>query len=327
MRLRRMALLALAWLLTGMCALAETPVLIDQMDDYRQTVCDSLGEAGLSECRWLVADGDEQAQRRQFDEVLAQHPGVILLNPVSTEDVSDMLRLAAEQGVPVVLFNREPQDLSVLTACGDRAVYVGTRTEQAGALQGEAIAKLVDEHPEYDRNGDGVIQYVVLVGEVGNRDAEGRTQGCLATLAELGVAMEPAAEDCVCDWDGWKAQQAVQQLLTDGAYVEMIISNNDTMAVGAVEALNDFGVNFVGGAYYLPVVGVDATDAAVDLIESGKMTATVRQDAEGMARAIAAIAQGMERDGLTAMEAIRRAGYEAEDSAPVVRLDYLPYEP
>lgn len=325
MKRRCAALLALLVLLHGAEALAETPVLLDRLDSFRQAVCELLAGEDLPDAEWFVARGDEQAQRRQMAEALERNPGVILLNPVSPDSVGELLEMAAAQDVPVVLFNREPEDLSVLTAYGDRVCYVGSRTEQAGELQGRAIARMLSEHPEYDRNGDGKIQYVMLMGEADNRDAQARTSGCLDALAALGVDMEPVVPVQVCDWDDWEAQKAIQHLLIDQTAFEMVISNNDTMAVGALAALNAFGINLVGGKEYIPVVGVDATDDAVDLIASGMMTDTVRQDAEGMARAIAEIALAMQSEGLTAREAIARAGYEPDGDAPVVRFDYQPY--
>ena len=327
MKRRCAALLALLVLLCGANALAETPVLLDRLDSFRQAVCERLADGDLPDAAWFLARGDAQTQQRQMAEALEQRPGVILLNPVSPDSVGELLEMAEAQDVPVVLFNREPSDLSVLTAYGDRVVYVGSRTEQAGELQGRAIAQMLAEHPEYDRNGDGKIQYVMLMGEADNRDAQARTSGCLDALDALGVAMEPVIPVQVCDWDDWEAQKVIQHLLIDQTAFEMVISNNDTMAVGALAALNAFGVNLVGGKDYIPVVGVDATDEAVDLIESGMMTATVRQDAEGIAGAIAKIALLMQDEGLTALEAIARAGYEADGDMPVVRFDYQPYEP
>ena len=325
MKRRCAALLALIVLLYGANALAETPVLLDRLDSFRQTVCELLAEEDLPDAEWFWARGDEQAQRRQMADVLERSPGVILLNPVSPDSVGKLLEMAAAHDVPVVLFNREPTDMSVLTAYGDRVCYVGSQTEQAGEMQGRAIAQMLSEHPEYDRNGDGKIQYVMLMGEADNRDAQARTSGCLDALASLGVAMEPVIPVQVCDWDDWEAQKVIQHLLIDQTAFEMVISNNDAMAVGALAALNAFGVNLVGGKDYIPVVGVDATDDAVDLIQSGMMTATVRQDAKGMAKAIAEIALAMRDEGLTAQEAIVRAGYEPDGDAPVVRFDYQPY--
>ena len=71
--------------------------------------------------------------------------------------------------------------------------------------------------------------------------------------------------------------------------VELIIANNDEMALGAISALNEAGYNKTGGKI-IPVFGIDATDAARAKIDDGFMAGTVKQDGEGMADAISRIA-------------------------------------
>ena len=74
--------------------------------------------------------------------------------------------------------------------------------------------------------------------------------------------------------------------------IELVICNNDGMAEGAISALNDKGYNLgTADCVTIPVFGVDATDAAKQLIADGKMTATVKQDADGMAACIADLAK------------------------------------
>ena len=93
----------------------------------------------------------------------------------------------------------------------------------------------------------------------------------------------------------WSAKAATDYMNTNLAQyneanknmIELIICNNDNMAEGAISALEAAGYNTgVEGAKTIPVFGVDATDAAKELIAAGKMTGTVKQDAEGMAAAI-----------------------------------------
>ena len=70
--------------------------------------------------------------------------------------------------------------------------------------------------------------------------------------------------------------------------VELVIANNDEMAMGAVSALQGAGYNKEGGKV-IPVFGVDATSAAQTAIANGSMIGTIKQDAEGMAKAISEI--------------------------------------
>ena len=88
-----------------------------------------------------------------------------------------------------------------------------------------------------------------------------------------------------------------------GNMVELVIANNDEMALGAIAALNESGYNKSGGRT-IPVFGIDATDAAKAKIESGQMTGTVKQDSEGMAKTIVRIAMNvdLERDMLSEVD-------------------------
>ena len=78
----------------------------------------------------------------------------------------------------------------------------------------------------------------------------------------------------------------------NGNMVELVIANNDDMALGAISALQAAGYN-VEGAKYIPVFGVDATDAAKEKIADKSMTGTIKQDAVGMAVAVVQIAQNL----------------------------------
>ena len=98
----------------------------------------------------------------------------------------------------------------------------------------------------------------------------------------------------------WSAQAANDYMKTilsaysesGGNMVELVIANNDEMALGAISALQEIGYNKAGGKT-IPVFGVDATEAAIAKINADAMTGTVKQDAEGMAKAITDIAENM----------------------------------
>ena len=108
------------------------------------------------------------------------------------------------------------------------------------------------------------------------------------------------------DQDGaWSAAAANEYMVTNlsqfteenNNMIECIICNNDGMAEGAISALNDKGYNLgTDDSRAIPVFGVDATDAAKELIAAGKMAGTIRQDAEGMATCIALLTRNVQND-------------------------------
>ena len=92
---------------------------------------------------------------------------------------------------------------------------------------------------------------------------------------------------------GLPADSTLKHSEANNNMIELVIANNDEMAIGSVTALQNAGYN-KEGATVIPVFGVDATDAAKDAIAAGSMIGTIKQDAEGMANTIAQIAQNFQ---------------------------------
>lgn len=174
-------------------------------------------------------------------------------------------------------------------------------------MQGKMIGNyLLENYDSVDLNGDGVIQYAMFKGDAANVEAIYRTQyGVEDCDAVLTAAGKPALEyfdsansdKFQCDLQGnWSAQAALEYMQTNlsqfnegnGNMIELIICNNDNMAEGCISALNAAGYND-GTGKTIPVFGVDATDSAKELIAAGKMTGTIKQDAQGMADCISAL--------------------------------------
>ncbi|MDD7651889.1 MAG: substrate-binding domain-containing protein, partial [Firmicutes bacterium] len=228
--------------------------------------------------------------------------------------------------IPVIFFNRavegDGEEGTVLGAY-DNICFVGTDAPEAGHLQGQMVGQYVlDNYDAIDLNGDGVISYALFKGDEANVEAIYRTQyGVEDADALLTAAGKPAlsyfdannaAKYQVDQAGNWSAQAASDYMNTNlasynesnGNMIELIICNNDNMAEGAIAALNTAGYNLGDGASTtIPVFGVDATEAAQELIAAGKMTGTVKQDAEGMAAAITATAKAI-GEGKTVTDAI-----------------------
>lgn len=190
----------------------------------------------------------------------------------------------------------------------EKCAFVGTDAAEAGHLQGEMIGEYIAENFDaVDLNGDGEISYILFKGEEGNNEAIYRTQYSIEdanrVLENSGKGKlkfyDPSnANKYLVDQQGkWSAQAANEYMTTAlTAYnesnknmIEAVICNNDGMAEGAISAINGAGYN-TGSGKTIPVFGVDATDAARQYIADGKMTGTIKQDADGMAAALAHLA-------------------------------------
>ena len=260
------------------------------------------------------ANATQQTQTDQISTAIASGAGLLAVNICETgadgiaQNVVDNAKAA---NIPLIFFNRSVSEDVVKSY--DKCVFVGTNYEQAGIMQGQMIGQYVlDNYDAIDLNGDGVISYVMFKGDESNQEAIARTKyGVEDADAILTAAGKPALsfydesneKKYLVDQNGtWSNQASFEYMQTilaqyneeNGNMVELVICNNDDMALGAVNALTNAGYNTgEEGAKVIPVFGVDATDTAKELIASGRMTGTIKQDAVGMADAIATIATNM----------------------------------
>ena len=208
----------------------------------------------------------------------------------------------------------------------ESCAFVGTDAPEAGHMQGEMIGDfLLANYDTVDLNGDGTISYVMFKGQEGNAEAEYRTQFAVEDAnAKLTASGKPElafynasnADKYLVDQTGaWSAQAATDYMTTilaeyseaNGNMVELVIANNDGMAEGAIAALQSAGYNLGNDdegkptSTVIPVYGVDAMDAAVQKIQNGQMTGTVKQDGDGMAETIVTLVKNIS-DGGTLMD-------------------------
>ncbi len=275
------------------------------------------------------ANGNQTTQTEQVDTAIAKGSSMLIVNIVDTgsdDAAKTIISKAKNAGIPVIFFTRSVSEEVVSSY--ERCVFIGTDYEMAGHLQGEMIGNFIlENYADVDINGDGKISYVMFKGQQGNAEAEARTKyGAEDASAILTKAGKPAlsfydsknASKYLVDQNGtWSNAAANDHMKTvlsgyserNGNMVELVIANNDEMALGAISALEEAGYNKTGGRI-IPVFGVDATEAAKAKIKSGMMAGTVRQDAEGMAEAILKIVENYsaDRDALTEIDEELRVG-------------------
>ncbi|MDR2392353.1 MAG: galactose ABC transporter substrate-binding protein [Planctomycetota bacterium] len=299
-------------------------VLIYKYDDtYISTVRNALTKAfeGKASISMQDGKGDQATQNDQLDVMIEKSTDGLLVNMVDAQAAAGVLAKIQEANIPVVFFNREP-DLKVLKTY-PKALFVGTNAADAGKMQGDIILNLWTSHPEYDLNKDGKFQYVMFKGEPDNPEAIARTEWSVRQAGENGVPMDQIGQTFVCNWDTAQAQGAMESALAaNEGKIELVIANNDSMAMGAIAALSNVGYNVEGGTKFTPVVGVDATEQAIDAINKGIMSATVKQDGEAMGQAVSAIILNL----VAGRPPLDGTGYTFDGSGIAVRIPYSPYE-
>lgn len=242
---------------------------------------------GRADVHLLEAGENELIQEDQLGKLLQEGVQGLAINLVNPQRASVFMSAIRKADIPAIFFNREPE-LAVIEQGNAR--YVGTSIDEAGVMQGDLIKQIWTENPQYDRNKDGILQYILLQGNADNPEALGRTEYSGRRACELGVKMQQLGVNYVCNWDEALARESMRGALGEyGSAVELILSNNDAMALGALHALQERGFNTGDPEKFIPLIGVDAIPAATEAIQKGLMSGTVKQDAQGMAKAVAAM--------------------------------------
>lgn len=238
---------------------------INNMNDTFQTYIVDAAKAKAEEYGYKIEIQDSQEDVvRQQDQVKAMiDKGVdaLIVVPVDTSAMEPITNAALEAGIPLVYVNRNPFGDGEVP---DGVYYVGSQEIIAGQLQAEYLVELMGEE-------GGVA---ILMGILSNEGAVKRTEGNESVLSKY-----PGIQILAKESGNWQKDQGMSitenWITAYGDKLKAILSNNDEMAIGALNALEAAGRNDV------IVMGVDAIPDAVQLVAEGKLAATVLQDANG----------------------------------------------
>ncbi len=228
-------------------------------------------------------DGKNQneIQMNQIREAVKRDYDVLAVNIVERSSATKIIDIAKKAGIPILFFNRQPLDVDM--ARWDKLYYVGLDGVQSGEMQGEIIIDYWNNHPEMDKNGDGVLQYVMLQGQYNHQDTILRTKYSIETVTGAGIKVEELAKE-TANWQRLEADAKMEDLLNIyGNRVELIISNNDMMALGALDAINRKKHKKI------PIVGVDGVRPALEALKKGDVIGTVVNDEKKQGEVIAQI--------------------------------------
>ena len=244
---------------------------------FRTELENYLVSLGFAKDNIKIMDGqnDQATQSQQIDAFIAEGVDVLIINPVNSSSAATITDKVVGANIPLVYINREPDaaEEQRWQDNGWNVTYVGCDARQSGTMQGEMIVDLGKD--KIDLNGDGKIQYIMVEGDPENVDAQYRTEFSVKALTDAGWEVE-CLDDQVGNWQQAEAQQIVANAL--GQYadkIEVVFCNNDSMALGALQAIEAAG-RVVNENIYL--TGVDALSEALENVINGKMTGTVFND-------------------------------------------------
>lgn len=274
----------------GVAVYKGSDTYITNMTQAMQDAADEYFQESEERVYLTVVDAQESqaTQNEQIDRFLSLDYDVLCVNLVDRTDASRIIDKAQNADVPIIFFNREPvqEDLQAW----DKLYYVGSDARESAVLQaGIVLDRWQTDQASLDLNGDGVLQYVMLEGEIRHQDTIIRTDVPIQTLKAAGVPVE-RLDGGLANWDRDQAAALVESYFKDhGDGIEFIFCNNDDMALGAADAVERLGLHFHN------IVGIDGTPQGLEAVEAGKILGTVVMDVQTHGKTIFRMARALGR--------------------------------
>ncbi len=269
-------------------------------------------ETGIKVVMEIVdAKGNQNAQNSQVDRFISLGYDAICVNMVDRSMASNIISKAMDANLPVIFFNREPVEEDMRR--WEKLYYVGENAKESAALQGNILVEAYQKDPSsLDLNGDGKVSYVLLEGENSHQDSLIRTEWSIQTLKDGGVPLEKITGG-MANWDRSQASAWMEQWLKEYPdQIEVVICNNDDMALGAADALERNGITKP-----VKIVGIDGTPQGLEGLRSGKIFGTVQCDNKEYASVIfkIAAAESLDKDVQQEVTLYNEKYYECSQKA------------
>lgn len=287
-----------------------------------------IGKAITNACDGIfktnIEDGqnDQSTQNNQVDTMLAKGASVVAVSVCDVTAAPTLIQKCKDAGnVPIIFFNKEITDYDVINSYENAYQVTSTGGDYGASIQAQMVIDYWKEHPEMDKNGDGKLQLVYLMGDPGHTASQPRCDYLKSTIEDAGIEIDLLAEDTGM-WVTATAKEKMDAWVSKfGDEIECCVAGNDAMALGALSAVEAAGFNTDGeeNSKYIPIYGIDALPEILSKIESGEITGSVLQDAKTQGQTIVKMAENL-TSGKDAVDGIE--GVEMEEEAKAVRVPY-----
>lgn len=205
---------------------------------------------------------DVAKQLNQVQNMVANGVDAIVVNPVDGAATPAMTKLAVDAGIPLVYVNHPPAEHAAMPV---GTSFVGSNEIDSGTMQTKAVCEML--------GGKGKV--LVLMGPLENEASIIRTKDIEDVIATEPCTGMKIVDKQVGNWNRTQGADLTTNWLTSGVAFDAIISNNDEMAIGAIQALKGAGVDMGK----VVVAGIDATPDGLAAMEAGDLDVTVFQNA------------------------------------------------
>ena len=306
----------------------ELPILgagiYSSTDNFNSYIAKSITGASDGVFQVNVDDGqmDQATQLNQIDTALAKGAVAICVSVVDITAAPAIIQKCQDAGdVPIIFFNKEITEKDVVASYDNLYQVTSTGGDYGAAIQGQMIVDYWNAHPEMDKNGDGKLQMINVMGDPGHTASQPRADYVESTITDAGIGIEVLERDTGM-WDTAKAKEKMDAWVSKyGDEIEAVVCANDAMALGVLQSVEAAGFNLEGtdSEQYIPIIGIDALPEMLEKIESGEVIGSVLQDASTQGKVIVAIANNVSQ-GKDALDGL---DFELDtDGSKAVRVPY-----
>nr|WP_183684677.1 galactose ABC transporter substrate-binding protein [Oribacterium sinus] len=253
-----------------------------------------------------VLQGEMAAEDILSEEPEKPTPEVPLASPEDEEEASEKSQDKAGNAEEIqdYVLQKSREDLEILER------EASPEESWTNAEEGTEKKQLILS-PRVDKNGDGVIQYLMFEGEAGHQDAIVRTEYSVNTLMQQGIPMEKLSY-AIANWSRAEAQSKMMQFYPEFQdRIELILSNNDDMALGVLDAYDKIGLPKDKRPF---IYGIDGTTVGLEAVKKGNLMGTVYNDEQGQAKALFQLAYRLATG--------KKAPEDEGENKKIIRLPY-----
>ena len=253
-------------------------LIFDYANDYISYVrkgLEAAADAAGIEYQTSDAANDQPRQTEQVDTVMSSGVDGLCIALVESTAAETIIEKCSPTNTPVVFVNKQPTP-EILNSY-ENCWFVGCATKMPGVQQMEMVLEDFANDPSMDKNGDGKLQYVVIKGENGHENSEQRLEGMYEVIEASDIECEEL-ELQVAGWNTQKAKDIMDAWISKyGDTIEAVVSQNDAMALGAIESLKAQGY-FEEGGPTMAVYGINAIQTGLEALEEGTLKGTIMTD-------------------------------------------------
>lgn len=276
------------------------------------------------EFAFFDSKGNQVTENENIDIALNESFDLFVVNPITTkvEEIENTLNKIMKANIPLIIYLPAVSSIMNVIRPYQRAVIITGDVEQGGILEGKVLVDAWNSNREImDKNSDNVMEYVMLQGKSNNISTIAKTKYSIRALNEDGIKTQELLST-VCNWSKDCAKTTIESsFLTLGNKIEAIISNNDDMAIGAIEALQKYGFNKGGNSKFIPVVGIGASLKAKELVDKGFMTGLIVEDLQTQAKAIYEVGMNL----VYGKNPISGTNFKFDETGITIKIPYYKY--